>query len=699
MKNYTLMITEKPSAAQRIAQALDVQQKPVRMQDKRVPYYIARRNGEIVIVPALGHLYTIAAEQKGGSHYPVFAFKWVPRHMAEKRADHVRAWLETISKLAKDAITFVDACDYDIEGSLIGYNILKHACKDKDQEAKRMKYSTLTREELEKAYDEPMPHLDFALIEAGQTRHEVDWLYGINLTRALTTSANKTSKQYSTLSTGRVQGPTLRFLAAREKAIQTFVPTPYWKIKAQIEIDRQTFDAEYKKSPIETKKEADAILASCRGKDGLVRRIATKQLWQSPPLPFDLGTLQSEAYSLFGYTPKRTANMAQHLYLDAMISYPRTSSQKLPPTIDYRTILKGLNKIPQYRQLTAELLAKPELKPNEGKKEDPAHPAIYPTGNQAERTLDNPGKNILDLINRRFMSVFAEPALIESIRVHININSNPFLLTGRRVLEAGWLRFYTPYARITEIALPLLKESQMIHVKKVLSEGRFTRPPSRHNPRSLLRKMEQHEIGTKATRADIMQTLYDRNYIRGENIIVTDLGFEVLEVLERYCPTVVSVNMTRELEHKMNRIQEASERREGVLEEAVDILKSALDKIRENETTIGKQLSNAVEKAGIEERTVAACPTCKTGKLVILHSRKTGKRFVGCTNYFKGICKTSFPLPQRGTIRVPKRSCSRCSWPTVQIITKGRPSWTICLNPKCPSKNTRRNESAVQDMR
>jgi ssDNA-binding Zn-finger/Zn-ribbon topoisomerase 1 len=115
----------------------------------------------------------------------------------------------------------------------------------------------------------------------------------------------------------------------------------------------------------------------------------------------------------------------------------------------------------------------------------------------------------------------------------------------------------------------------------------------------------------------------------------------------------------------MNNILKASEKREEILEEAVGILKPALEKIRENEKNIGEQLSNVVEEARTQERTVASCPVCKTGKLMILYSRRTGKRFAGCTNHFKGLCNTSFPLPQRGTIRIPKRSCSLCNWPTV----------------------------------
>ena len=340
MGKYTLIITEKPDAAQRIASTLDAQGKAKKMEHNGVPYYLAKRDKDIIIVPAIGHLYTVAEERSGRNHYPVFSFKWLPRYAAEKGAKQTRTWLETISKLSNDADVFIDACDFDIEGSIIGYCLLKYACNNKEGISKRMKYSTLTKEELEKSYAEMLPHLDFALIEAGRTRHEVDWLYGINLSRALTIAARDWSGKYATLSTGRVQGPTLRFLVAREKAIRCFVPTPYWSIKAEAEIAGSIFEAEYEKKIIETKKEANTIVNACKGKNGETEKIDIKKFQQSPPMPFDLGALQSEAYGLFGYTPMRTSNIAQRLYLDALISYPRTSSQKLPPAINYEAILK-----------------------------------------------------------------------------------------------------------------------------------------------------------------------------------------------------------------------------------------------------------------------------------------------------------------------------------------------------------------------
>jgi len=561
-----------------------------------------------------------------------------------------------------------------------------------------MKYSTLTKEELEKSYAEMLPHLDFALIEAGRTRHEVDWLYGINLSRALTIAAREWSGKYTTLSTGRVQGPTLRFLVAREKAIRCFVPTPYWNIKAETEIAGSIFQAEYEKKIIETKKEANAIIDACKGKNGETEKVDVKKFQQMPPTPFDLGALQSEAYSLFGYTLMHTSNIAQRLYLDALISYPRTSSQKLPPAINYEAILKNLNKVSEYKKLTAELLAKTELKPNEGKKEDPAHPAIYPTGNLPERVLETSERNIWDLVIRRFMTVFGEPAIRQSIKVCININGYRFYLRGRQTLKEGWLRFYEPYVRSEEVLLPQIEEGQAINVKKVIIEDKFTKPLLRYNPSSLLKKMEEAEIGTKATRAGIIQTLYDRKYVRDERITVTDLGFEVLEVLEKYCPTVVSTKMTKELEEKMNKIQINGEKRENVLVDAVEILKPVADELKDKEKIIGEQLSNAIKKAKLEERTIGACPICNSGKLMMIYSRRTGKRFVGCTNYFKGSCKASFPLPQKGTVRPLGKNCRGCGWPTVQVRMTGRRPWMLCLNPKCPLKEERRKKIELQNM-
>lgn len=683
-----LVICEKPDAAARIAKALDENGKPSERREKGVPYYEGKRtNEQLIIVPALGHLYTVAPKIRDRNLYPVFDFQWLPKHEVERDASQTKAWIDVISRLSKEASDFVLATDYDIEGATLGYTILKYACAGKENEAMRMKFSTLTTGELRESYANLLPHIEFPIVEAGLCRHFVDAMYGINLSRAMTIAAAKRwSGKYATLSTGRVQGPTLNFLVNREKEINSFVPTPFWTLKAKVKIEGSIYEIEYEKSRMEKIDEANAIVRDCEGKTGKVTSIDVRKFRQSPPTPFDLGTLQIQAYGFFKYTPRRTANIAERLYLEALISYPRTSSQKLPPSINYKAILKSLSREPRYKRLASELLSRDTLKPNEGEKQDPAHPAVYPTGNLAERPLSGPERKIWDLIVRRFMAVFGEAAIKQSVRVSLDVNGHHFHLRGRQILKEGWMRYYSPYVSAEEVLLPHLEEGDEVEVMQVIREDKFTEPPSRHNPSSLLKKMEQVEIGTKATRADIIETLYRRGYVTDERIVVTDLGFDVVSILSKYCPEIVSVSFTRDLERRMEDIQTGNEKMENVIDRAVNQLGPVLEELKRKEEEVGQALSEAVKKARMQERIVGSCPVCETGKLIILYSKRTSKRFLGCTNFFKGICKTSFPLPQSGTLRPTRRDCRACGWPTIGVSIKGKRPWTLCFNPECPSK-------------
>ncbi|MCL2287623.1 MAG: DNA topoisomerase, partial [Candidatus Bathyarchaeota archaeon] len=455
-------------------------------------------------------------------------------------------------------------------------------------------------------------------------------------------------------------------------------------------IDSQMFNLEYEKI-IENKSEAKIIATACKAKEGQIVKINVKEFQQKPPTPFDLGTLQSEAYKLFKYTPMRTSKIAQHLYVNALISYPRTSSQKLPSTIGYRNILRNLGRSTLYQRLTQKLLAQPILKPNEGIKFDPAHPAIYPTGNIPEKNLTLDEKNIYDLIVKRFFAVFGEPALKQSIKVSVDINHNMFFMTGYRTLKEGWIEYYRPYVHFEDVLLPRIFEGQKIVVNKVILKDEFTKPPSRYNPRSLLKKMEKEEIGTKATRATIIQTLYERKYLEGQqNLVITDLGFEVAEVLGKYCPSVVSSQMTRKLEEKMEQIQLEQETKQNVLVNTIENLKTITLTLKQKQSEIGLQLGQKIKQTRLKEQTIGNCPKCQTGKLNIIRSKKTGKRFVGCTNFFEGTCSTSFPLPQTGTIKPLTTPCKTCGYPIIKVLINPKQPWNLCLNPNCPTKEQKK---------
>jgi len=684
----TLIVAEKPEAARRIAEALDQKGKAQKLEMNGVPYFKAENEHEtVVVVPALGHLYTVVQERGRRDYYPVFNYRWVPKYVENGKDKQLRTFIETIASLSEEAERWINACDYDIEGSTIGYTILKYACGEKEKNAARMKFSTLMDKEIQDAYQSLSPSLDFNLVEAGLTRHEVDWLWGVNLSRALMLAARHWSGRHTTLSTGRVQGPTLGFLAEREKEIRSFVPTPFWEVKAKVEIGNVLYDVAYESEKLPRIDLARRIAEETSGKDGTVEDVQVREYQQAPPTPFDLGSLQSDAYRHFGYTPSRTLNIAERLYLGALISYPRTSSQKLPPAIGYRDILRSLGKRKEYADLVKIVLSKRDPKPQEGKKEDPAHPAIYPTGNTPQSALSPPEEKLLDLITKRFLAVFGDTALRQSMRAVIKVNGYTFYLSGRRILKEGWLRLYQPYAKEDEVILPPLEKGQKIPFGQVTIEDKFVSPPPRYNPSSVLRLMEEEGIGTKATRAAIVDTLYDRGYIRDERMVVTDLGFTVTETLEKNSPRIVSVAFTRELEERMEKIETGTETRENVLAEAINRLKPILEELRDKETPIGQTLSEAIRRAQLERRVIGPCPVCRTGNLIIIYSRKTGKRFAGCTNFRNGTCKAAFPLPQHQYgVKPARRSCKICQWPVVEVKPREKRPWNLCLNPDCPSK-------------
>src|SRR3989344_6372027 len=209
-----LIITEKPSSAQKVAEAL-ADSKPTKKKNKQSSYYeLTHNKKEIIVTSAVGHLYGLTEDKKKGWSYPVFDIKWTSSDLMSKELKYVKDYIDTISMLAKKAKDFTVACDYDIEGEVIGLNVVRFACKQKD--ANRMKFSTLTKPDLIKAYENKSPKIEWGLAKAGEARHFLDWFNGINYSRALT-HAIKTTGGFKLMSTGRVQGPALKMLVDKEK--------------------------------------------------------------------------------------------------------------------------------------------------------------------------------------------------------------------------------------------------------------------------------------------------------------------------------------------------------------------------------------------------------------------------------------------------------------------------------------------------
>lgn len=686
-EKYTLMISEKPDAMRRIAEALaEGKSLKKKVNEKDVAYYEFKKDGKKhVIVCAVGHLFGLDPVDRGkGWTYPVFEAEWKPSFEIRKESEFSKKYFEVVEQMAKDAANHIVCTDFDTEGSVIGFNVLKFLCGVED--GRRMKFSTLTKDELVESYKTMSKHLDFGQVESGLTRHQLDWLWGINLTRALTLALkNSAQKGFAILSSGRVQSPTLAILLEKELEIRKFKPTPFWQLELHCKLDSKEVIASYEKDKIWKKEEADKILASSKGKDAVVKDIKKKQYKQSPPYPFNTTDLQAEAYAQFKFSPTQTNGIAESLYQQGIISYPRSSSQKLPPSINYEKILRALAIIPQYKKLAEEILAKAKLIPNEGPREDPAHPAVYPTFEVADlKKLNAQQKKLYDIIIRRFLSVFADAALRESMNVFLDVNGNKFIIVGKRTIEAGWTKFYEPYLAFEEQILPELKIGQIIKVLKLEQLAKETQPPGRYSQGSILKELEKRNLGTKATRAEILQTLYDRRYILGKSIQVTKLGEAVTKALKEFSPRILSEDLTRHFEKDMDEVFNGKKKREEVVKEAKETLVDILKEFKENEKKIGKKLLEGLQEARKEERHIGTCPKCKTGELRIIYSRKTGKRFIGCSNYPK--CRNGYPIPLFGQITALGKNCEVCGLPMIQVWRKGSRPFRMCINHKCKTK-------------
>ncbi len=680
---YTLVIAEKPSAARKIATFLGSGEVET-VKDGKVSYYKLEHNGKpVVVVAAAGHLYSLAEDVKTQG-YPVFNIKWFPLHEINKQMKHTKHFLEVIKKLAKGASDFVIACDYDIEGEVIGYNILRFACGQND--AKRMKFSTLTKQEIICAFENAMPTLDWGQVNAGLARHTIDWFYGINLSRALMNSIKKAGI-FKVMSIGRVQGPTLKLVVDREEKIRNFKPKKYWELYVVGKINKQNIKAQHINGRFDDKQKVEEIHNKIANKDGIISQVKTSSKKVLPPTPFDLTTLQTEAYSAFRFSPKRTLELAQQLYLSSYISYPRTSSQKLPSSINFKSILKNLSSIKNYSSLIQNLLKKTKLMPRNGKKDDPAHPAIYPTG-VVPKNLTQDLMKLYDLIVRRFLSTFSDPAIRETLFASIDIENEIFTFSATRTKEKGWFKIYEKFIKFEESSFVEIEKGDIFYNEKTLLEEKETKPPKRFTQSSLIKEMEKHNLGTKATRAQIIDTLYQRGYIVNDPIQATDFGVATISILKKYSPKIVDVKLTSHLEEQMELIRGRKKNADSLIEESKGVLKQILDDFKTKEKLIGAELKQSFIETNRKAKSFGKCPLCKDGTLV-LRDGKFG-RFLACSNYPK--CKFTLSIPTTATIKPTDKVCEACGYPIVKLHYGKKKAVLSCINPKCPTKTKSENE-------
>ena len=687
-KGYSLVICEKPEAAKKIAEALSNNTYRTRKIMDSIVFNLNYKGKELIICSALGHLYKINLT-KTQSKLPVYNYSWIPINKPKNKAVIINLKINLIKLLSKDAKEFILACDLDQEGETIGYNILKYACNEKQKIAKRVKFSTLTEKDIKNAFSNMQKHIDIELAIAGRTRHAIDFLYGINISKALSLAFMSFSNKYRTLSIGRVQGPTIFYVVENDLQIETHIPLPFWRISAYIETAENGkttwLKIEYIKEKIIKKIEAEDIVKNCKGEKAIISKINKNNFKISPPVPFNLSGLQKEAFKLYRFNPYQTLNIAEKLYLKALISYPRTASQKLPAAINYKKIISDLSKLPEFTRMTNSLLKKKRLSPTQGKISDNAHPAIYPTGKITKFQLLNTEKKIFNLIIIRFFKLFESPMTGKIILIHFNIGKYKFLSSSKKIKK----QINSKHNEGNEKHLNF-QIAKKFNVKRIKIKENFETAPRPFNQITLIEKMEKENIGTKSTRANIIQTIIDRTYIEGTKLKSTPLARALVEVLQIHSPLILSSKMTREMEKQLEEVENGKTTQEKVLTIANKNLSLIIKEIQKNNKSIGKKLFLATKNLVIIQSTnnsLSKCTICKKGNLIITSNSRN--RALICSNSVNGSCVVKASLPRFGLIKIYKKSCMTCLWPKIKTAFKGKP-WIFCMNPNCPNKVKRK---------
>ncbi|WP_415380706.1 DNA topoisomerase I [Halosimplex sp. TS25] len=595
----------------------------------------------------------------------------------------------TLRQLAREADEAVIATDYDREGELIGKEAYELIREETDVPVKRVRFSSITEREVKNAFAEP-DDIDFDLAAAGEARQIIDLVWGAALTRFLSLSARQLGEDF--ISVGRVQSPTLKLIVDREREIQAFDPEDYWELFADLTKDGDTFEAQYFYDDDGSEAERvwdedDATEAYERLREATSAEITTvrrRTRTDNPPAPFNTTAFISAAGSL-GYSAQRAMSIAEELYTTGYVTYPRTDNTVYPDDLDPEELLDEFTMTHEFGDDAESLLELDDIEATEGDDETTDHPPIHPTGEVPDRdALDEDEWEVYELVVRRFFATVAEPATWEHLRVVAQAKDCQLKATGKRLLEAGYHAVY-PYSSASESFLPAVEEGEHLDVSDVELEAKQTQPPRRYGQSRLIQKMEDLGLGTKATRHNTIEKLYDRGYIESDPPRPTAIAEAVVEAAEEFADRVVSDDMTAQLEADMSAIASGEATLDDVTEESREMLGRVFDELRESREDIGDLLQESLKA----DRRLGPCPE-SDHDLLIRQSRQ-GSYFVGCDGYPD--CQYTLPLPSSGEPLVLEETCEEHGLNHVKMLA-GRDTFVHGC-PQCKADEADDTEDEV----
>jgi len=668
-----LVISEKGNAAARIAAILS-RGKSKSHRDQGVQVFeFETDDDQYQVVGLRGHILELdyPRELNNWERTPakelVYAFP-------EKRV-MAKNIISVLQGLAKDADQVIIATDYDREGELIGMETVDLLNVD-EKKVKRSKFSALTKQEIDDAFAN-LTDPDGRLAESAECRQVIDLAWGAVLTRFISLSSGQVGSNF--LSVGRVQSPTLGLVVDRHNEIVTFIPKPYWNISAKFHKQIE-FAGLYAENPFWEEQRARDVLQKCEPqKTGEAKEYERTEKDEYPPPPFNTTMMLAEAVKM-GMSASLAMKIAEDLYTSGYISYPRTDNTVYPRSLSLRGILEKLRGS-DFKPEAEELLAQEHIRPSRGRAETTDHPPIYPTEAATKKELKGEKWRLYELITRRFLATVAPSCHVEHRRALVDIAEEHFEAKGYKILNPGWRKFY-PYFRVNEVDLPELSAGEKVEVRGVSMERLETQPSRRYSQGTLIQEMEKLGLGTKSTRHEIIQKLYDRKYVLGNDLVPTQSGSAVSSALEKHAKTITESKMTAHLEKDMEEIAQGQALLAEVVKESQDMLSDVLEVMEKHKEQIGKEIRGALK----EQSFMGICPACG-GELRIKRSKKG--EFISCANYPE--CKQAYPKPGGAKVEATEEVCELCKTPLVKVIRRGVSPAKQCLNPECESVKTSTN--------
>ena len=615
--------------------------------------------------------------------------------------------IKELKKEAKAADKVYLATDPDREGEAISWHLAYLLGIDADEPC-RIVFNEITKDAIKNAVKNPRP-IDLKLVDAQQARRVLDRLVGYQISPLLWRKIRRG------LSAGRVQSAALKIICDRENLIKNFVPKEYWNINAVFKKGKKftarLAEKDGKKFIAENGEQASAAVSELNAGKYIVSQIVRKERTRKPFAPFTTSSLQQDAANKIGFTTRKTMMVAQQLYEGVeikgmgtvgLVTYIRTDSVRISQ--EARAAARSYIEKNFGKQYAAD-----NIYTNKKKDIQDAHEAIRPSRididpEAIKDSLTKDQYSLYKLIWSRFLSSQMAAAVFDGMQVTIENGPYNLKASGSKLIFDGYQKVYSPnFDEDKDKLLPELTEGEELKAEDITSEQKFTEPPSRFTEASLVKDLEEKNIGRPSTYAPIIATLLDRKYIKREKktLLPTDLGFLVTELMEQYFTEIVDAGFTAEMEDKLDDIEakdlnwkQVVREFYGPLKEELEVADKAIEKVKLEDTLSGDICELCGRPMAIKTGRFGeflACtgyPECKNTKAIVKSINvkcpdcggdivakrgRSGKIFYGCSNYPD--CKRAF------WYKPTNRKCPQCGQLLLEKHTKN--TKYVCSNDKC----------------